>query len=213
MSSGSMAEILMAAIRFVMMVIVNRSFLRYLAMAAYVFVFVVFTMQPFSSHAQAAENANRSPEQVVSQLEERLKLTDEQETKIRPIIEESLKKRRELLNSGAPKSDLQQLQWATDMQIGKILTEEQMKEYEKLREEQDKKADRYGTQKKAAVAATADFDDTYMLDETSLKIRGANPPYQKTAVRILEEDVRDPRFTSTIYLLRTRSNFTHANYK
>ncbi len=67
--------------------------------------------------------------------------------------------------------------------------------------------------KKAAVAATVDFDGTYMLDETSLKIRGANPPYQKTAVRILEEDVRDPRFTSTIYLLRTRSNFTHANYK
>ncbi len=117
-------------------------------MAAYFFVFVVFTMQPFSSHAQSGPNAGRSPEQVVSQLEERLKLTDEQETKLRPIIEESLKKRSELLNSGAPKSDLQQLQWATDMQIGKILTEEQMKEYEKLREEQDKKADRYGTQKK-----------------------------------------------------------------
>lgn len=33
------------------------------------------------------------------------------------------------------KGQLQELQWSTDMQIGKILTEEQKKEYQKLREE------------------------------------------------------------------------------
>jgi len=80
----------------------------------------------------------------MSQLKERLKLTDEQETKIRPIIEDSMKKRNEILNNGTQdgktkRSAFQQLQWSVDMQIGKVLTEEQRKEYEKLREEQSEK--------------------------------------------------------------------------
>ncbi len=141
-------EIVLTILRFVMGVIANRNLLKYVAMAIYVFLFAMFTLQPFSSTAQAFGNTSISPEQVVAQMKERLKLTDEQETKIRPIIEDNFKKQRELLNNCGQKSDIQQLQWATDMQIGRILTKEQMTEYEILREQEDKKSDRDGTQRK-----------------------------------------------------------------
>ena len=80
-------------------------------------------------------------------MKERLHLTEEQETKMRPIIEESVQTRREILKSdpqdrSAIKRELQELQWKTDMRLGVILTEEQMKEYEKLREEQSEKVQR-----------------------------------------------------------------------
>ncbi len=148
MRGDPLSDILLTALRFVIGVIANRNLLKYAAIAVYIFLFAMFTLQPFSSSAQVLGNTNMSPEQVIAQMRERLKLTDEQETKIRPIIEDNFKRRSELLNSGAQKSDIQQLQWATDMQIGKILTEEQMEEYEKLREQEDKKPDRDGMQRK-----------------------------------------------------------------
>ncbi len=89
-------------------------------------------------------NISKSPEQLMYRLKDRLRLTEEQETKIQPIVDENFKKRSEILkNSGqggkSEKISLQELQWATDMQIGKVLTEDQMKEYEKLREEDSEK--------------------------------------------------------------------------
>ncbi|MFI5295264.1 MAG: hypothetical protein ACHQ0Y_09600 [Thermodesulfovibrionales bacterium] len=64
--------------------------------------------------------------------------------KVQPIIDESFKKRSEILKNGgqdgkSEKNALQELRWSTDMQIGRILTEEQMKEYQKLREEESEK--------------------------------------------------------------------------
>ncbi|MGD0886400.1 MAG: hypothetical protein ABSA46_16280 [Thermodesulfovibrionales bacterium] len=48
---------------------------------------------------------------------------------MRPIVEESLQKRREIVRNGsevkeALKGRLQEFRWSTDMRIGKILTEE-----------------------------------------------------------------------------------------
>ncbi len=148
MRGDPISEIALTVTQFVLGVIANRHLLKYMAMAIYVFLFAMFTLQPFSSTAQALGNTSISPERVIAQMKERLKLTDEQETKIWPIIEDNFNKRRELLNNGGQKSDLQQLQWATDMQIGKILTKEQMTEYEKLREQEEKKSDRDGMQRK-----------------------------------------------------------------
>lgn len=145
MNHDFVMSVIMTAIRCCVLLISNKSLIKPLAYAAHVFLLAaIFVMQPMSVQAEDSSNKNKSPEQIMSQLKERLKLTDEQETKIRPIIEDSIKKRNEILNNGTQdgktkKSAFQQLQWSTDMQIGKVLTEEQRKEYEKLREEQSEK--------------------------------------------------------------------------
>src|ERR1700690_1189233 len=99
------------------------------------------------SRAQAADssNMNKSPEEIVQQMKERLRLTEDQVTKIRPVIEESFNKRRDILdNNGQDKktnrSALQEVRWKTDMKLGLILTEEQMTDYQNLFEEKGEKS-------------------------------------------------------------------------
>jgi len=152
MSSDPITEISTAILRCVMVVIVNRSFLKSLALAGYVLLCAtIFMMQPIGVQARDVSNMNASPDEVVSQLKSRLNLTEEQEAKMRPIIEESIQKRREIVKNSSQdrktvRSQLQELRWSTDMQIGKILTGAQMKEYQKLREEQSEKAENNDTQ-------------------------------------------------------------------
>jgi len=128
-----------------MRVINNRILLKYVDLTRFILVFaMIFMTQPISAQASDPPAGNGSPDQVISKMKERLKLTEEQETKIRPIIEESMRARTEILENFAQdkstmKSELLELQWKTDMRLGVILTEEQMKEYEKLREEQSEK--------------------------------------------------------------------------
>jgi hypothetical protein len=107
----------------------------------------IFMAQPISAQTTNPLDTNSSAEQVMAKMKERLHLTEEQETKIAPIIEESVQTRREILkrdpqDRSAIKNELQELQLKTDMRLGVILTEEQMKEYEKLREEQSEKMHR-----------------------------------------------------------------------
>lgn len=126
------------------LVVRNRRFLRYIVSPFCILLFpIMLLLQPVLAQAGNLPD-NSSPDQVMSKMKERLKLTEEQETKIRPIIEESIQKRYEILKNGSQdrsttKSELQELQWKTDMRVGVILTEEQRKEYEKLREEQAEK--------------------------------------------------------------------------
>ncbi len=101
----------------------------------------VFVMPSSKALAGDLSNINNSPEEMVAQLKERLHLTEEQATKIRPIIENSVEKRRDILNNSgqdkiANKSALQDIRWKTDMKLGQILTEEQMRDYQTLYEEQ-----------------------------------------------------------------------------
>ena len=139
------AGVILTAIRCCMLLTSNKSLIKSFAYTAHVFLLAaIFLIQPMSVQAKDFSNKNKSPEEIMLQLKERLKLTEEQETKIRPIIEDSIKKRNEILNNGTQdgktkKSALQELQWSIDMQLGKILTEEQMKEYQKLREEESEK--------------------------------------------------------------------------
>lgn len=90
-------------------------------------------------------------EEVVSQLQEQLNLTDEQVEQIRPIFEEEFEKREELFqkNQGqgqgqGPESrkaldeELQKLQEETEKQLEEILTEEQMTLYRKMLDERQK---------------------------------------------------------------------------
>ena len=127
------------------LVVSNRSLFKYLATAVCVMLFtVIFVTQMISAQGRDLQNMNSSLEEVMSKMKERLNLTEEQETKIQPIIEENIRKRLEILKRGSQdrstsKNELQELQWKTDLQLGAILTEEEMKEYEKLREEQSER--------------------------------------------------------------------------
>jgi len=101
-------------------------------------------MHPIKVQARGLSDQSNSADETISQMKVLLNLTEEQVTKVQPIIEESLKKRRYIINNSQQdkktiRNELQQLQWATDIQLGEILTEEQMKEYQKIREEQHEK--------------------------------------------------------------------------
>ena len=113
MSSDPMSDILMATIRCIMAVVVNRNNLKFLAFSCYVLLCtVIFMTQPIGVHARDISNINASPNEVMSQLKTRLNLTEEQEAKMRPIIEESTQKHNEIVKNGsedrkAVKSQLQ----------------------------------------------------------------------------------------------------------
>jgi len=147
MGTDPITDISMAAIRCVMVVIVNRNVLKSLAFAAYVLLCtMIFVIQPLGARASDVSGAKASPEEFMSQLKMRLNLSEDQEAKINPIIEESIQKRREIVKNSSQdrktvRNQLQELRWSTDMQIGKILTEAQMKEYQELREEQHEKVE------------------------------------------------------------------------
>ena len=134
-----------AAIRYRALGLRNSSLLKHLAFVTCVtLIAAIFMAQPISAQARDPLGTNSSAEQVMAKMKERLHLTEGQETKIRPIIEESFQTRREILkrdpqDRSVINNELQELQWKTDMRLGLILTEEQMKEYEKLREEQSEK--------------------------------------------------------------------------
>jgi Spy/CpxP family protein refolding chaperone len=87
-----------------------------------------------------AENMPVS-EMVMEHLKERLNLTEEQETQILPILEESMKKRVEMFqkyggqvrqNVQAIKTEHETMWQETEKQLAEILSEEQMQELRKM---------------------------------------------------------------------------------
>jgi hypothetical protein len=116
-----------------------------LSLLASILFAAIFIMPSIAARADDLSNINRSPEEIVSQMKERLHLTEEQTAKIRPIIEESINSRRDILNNNgedkkANKSALQEVRWKTDIKLGQILTEEQMSDYHNLYVEQNDKS-------------------------------------------------------------------------
>jgi len=110
--------------------------------ATYAFIStVMFIIQPVLGQTNDTASSNKTPQEIMSRMKERLHLTEDQINKITPIIEESVNKRREItennmLDKKTMKSSLQQLQFVTDMKLGQILTKEQLEEYQSHREEQ-----------------------------------------------------------------------------
>jgi len=89
-----------------------------------------------------------TPEQMISHMKTRLKLTDEQEAKIRPVILESFNEQQEILEkprsqdrSGirALRDELRQHQISVEEKLSKTLTAEQLVGYRKLQEEKRRK--------------------------------------------------------------------------
>ncbi len=141
----------MAVVRCVVLLVSYRNLIKSLAVYMLIIAAILLT-EPTSARAGDFSSAWKSPEQMMSLLKERLGLTEVQETRIHPIVEETFKKRSEIIKNGgqdgkSEKSALQELQWSTDMQIGKILTGDQMKEYQTLREEESEKPQRSDTRR------------------------------------------------------------------
>jgi hypothetical protein len=69
MSSDPMSDIIIATIRCVMAIIVNRSNLKFIAFSGYVlFCAMIFIMQTIGVQARNTSNINASPDEVMSQL-------------------------------------------------------------------------------------------------------------------------------------------------
>jgi len=86
----------------------------------------------------------RTPEQAIALMKTRLKLTDEQEVKVRPIILSSLEEQLKLLdkykNQDRPsmralRKELREHQISVEEKLSKILTAEQLVAFRKLQEE------------------------------------------------------------------------------
>ncbi|MFI5295263.1 MAG: hypothetical protein ACHQ0Y_09595 [Thermodesulfovibrionales bacterium] len=75
------------AVRCVVVVVSHRTLIK--SLAAYMLLFTaIIIVQPISARAGDFPNISKSPEQLMSRLKERLRLTEEQETKVQPIIDE-----------------------------------------------------------------------------------------------------------------------------
>jgi len=107
------------------------------------FIIIAFGLiaQPLMAKGKGRFGPPRSPDEIVQTLTDRLELSAEQIEKVRPIIEEKL-----LLMNGIrdrkgnfrkeTRSEMHRLQMDTDMQLGRILTDEQVDKYLELKQEQ-----------------------------------------------------------------------------
>ena len=103
----------------------------------------------FPSAATASPTAEER-EQRMAQIVERLDLTDEQREQVRPIMKNSAKQRRAILDKhgvgpGQPKpdrqtkraiyNDMQPVRAETEQQLATVLSDEQMEEFRQIRQE------------------------------------------------------------------------------
>ena len=88
----------------------------------------------------------KTADQIISDMKTGLRLSDEQEADIRPIIEEQVKKRKELvkkyqgrarLGMDSLRDDLKDLRITTENQLQYFLTNEQMINYGYMQQEED----------------------------------------------------------------------------
>jgi len=119
----------------------NRRGIRYVLLAAGLFIIITgLAVQPLMAKSRGWSGPRYSPEEILQTLTERLDLTAEQINVIRPIIEE---KHRKMIEIGdelgddrkAARTERMKLKWEAEMQLGAILTDEQVDKYLELKEE------------------------------------------------------------------------------
>jgi len=85
-----------------------------------------------------------SPERVMAKLTERLNLTEEQKAQMQPVIQDDMDKHREVMvkareqeikDREAVKAQFEAIDKETDAKLATILSAEQLKEFQKMREE------------------------------------------------------------------------------
>jgi hypothetical protein len=108
---------------------------------------VLICCSPFAQNRRPVPEA-KTADQIIMDMKKWLGLTGEQGGKIRPIIEEQVKKRNELIKKyqgqgrqdmDALKYELQDLRISTEKQLQYFLTNEEMIEYGKMQQEEDQR--------------------------------------------------------------------------
>jgi periplasmic protein CpxP/Spy len=82
-----------------------------------------------------------SVDDQIQRLSKKLKLSDDQQAKLKPILEDQNKQMQQIHNDSSLSredrfSKMQALRQSSDTQIKSVLTEEQQKDFDKMREEQ-----------------------------------------------------------------------------
>jgi Spy/CpxP family protein refolding chaperone len=113
----------------------------YITLTAGLFIIALaLVIHPFTVEARGGFGFQKSPEQIVERLTDRLDLTEEQVEAVRPIIEDKVLKMNEIREkSGTDKrearTEMQKLWWDTEIKLNEILTDEQIEKYLELRQE------------------------------------------------------------------------------
>lgn len=90
----------------------------------------------------------KTADQIISGMKTEIRLTNEQEVNIRPIIEEQVKKRNELIKNykgrdchgtDCLKDELKEVRMSTENQLQYFLTNEQMIKYGYIQQEEDQR--------------------------------------------------------------------------
>jgi Spy/CpxP family protein refolding chaperone len=117
----------------------RNSFYIVLATGLFIIALALLT-QPFSAEARGRFGFQKSPEQIMERLTDRLDLTEKQVEAIRPIIEEKVLRMNEMREKSgtdrlAVRTEMQKLRWDTEIRLNEILTDEQIEKYLELRQE------------------------------------------------------------------------------
>ena len=125
----------------------THSFLRVFSI---LLLFLSSTLSSCSPHRQNLRPAPepKSPDQIINEMKRQLNLTKEQEVNIRPIIENQVKKREELIRGyqardrqsmASLRDELKDLRIITEKQLQYFLTSEQMIDYGYMQQEEDQR--------------------------------------------------------------------------
>ena len=127
----------------------------YITLAAgFLVIIASLIAQPLMAKSRGWFGPQKSPDEIVQTLTDRLDLTAEQVETIRPIITEKHQKMNEIRGKSDTerregRMEMQKLKWDTNMKLGEILTEEQVDRYLELRQEQrgEKHKGKFGDRK------------------------------------------------------------------
>ncbi|MCP4346477.1 MAG: hypothetical protein GY795_13230 [Desulfobacterales bacterium] len=107
-----------------------------------------------ASNVMASGKRGQTPDQIMSALKERLNLTEEQESQVRPVIEKQVESRKAIFdkyrdepreNRKSMRDEIKQNREDTEKQLEAILSEEQMEEYRNyLNEKRSKRRGKKG---------------------------------------------------------------------
>jgi periplasmic protein CpxP/Spy len=96
-----------------------------------------------ASSAPEKKGGKRSPEQMMERYTEQLSLTDEQKPKVKALLEDSNKKRREIfrdssLDQQQKRDKFREVMEAQNKKMKEILTPDQFKKYQDMQEKMKK---------------------------------------------------------------------------
>ena len=116
---------------------------------------------PYTQHRRRIPEA-KAADQFISEMKGRLNLTDEQQVQVRPIIEEQVEKRNELIKKyqrqgrqgvDSLRYELQDLRISAESQLQYFLTNEQMIKYGNMQQEEDERISKGEVQEEEAPKA------------------------------------------------------------